>query len=64
MKRALLTIDEAADLVGVSVRTIRRWVASGLLEPASAQGRAALYVDLDVYEAEREMRYRGVCHSR
>jgi excisionase family DNA binding protein len=56
VKRSLLTVDEAAELVGVSVRTVRRWVAAGALAPSATQGRAALYLDLDVYRAERDSR--------
>jgi excisionase family DNA binding protein len=55
--RALLTVAEAAELVGVSTRTVRRWVAAGLLvaHPAT-HGRAALYLDSAVFEAERAAR--------
>jgi excisionase family DNA binding protein len=57
MGRALLTITEAADTVGVSTRTVRRWVAAGLLVAyPGTPGRTALYLDRAVFEAERAAR--------
>lgn len=52
-----LTIEEAAVLVGVSGRTVRRWVALGLLVALpDSRGRAKLYPLRGVYEAEQAAR--------
>lgn len=52
-----VTVDEAAVLVGVSRRTVLRWVAGGLLEAKQERrGRAKLYRLGAVYEAERAAR--------
>lgn len=52
----LLTTEQAADLVGRSLRTIKRWVSAGWLEPLEVDGRRHLYLDTDVYQAERRAR--------
>jgi hypothetical protein len=49
--RRLLTIEEAAQLVEVSTRTIIRWKIESYALPGS---RRAYYLDTDVWEAERE----------
>jgi len=57
MKRSLLTIEEAAGLVGVSTSTIRRWQADGRLDGLVVEGsRRVFFLDLDVYRAERDAR--------
>jgi DNA-binding transcriptional MerR regulator len=40
---AALTIQKLADAAGVSVRTIRYYIAEGLLPPPGARGKAATY---------------------
>lgn len=56
MKR-LLTLEQAAQLVQVSTRTIRRWAANDLLDSvALPNDRRAYYLDSDVYRAERDAR--------
>jgi DNA-binding transcriptional MerR regulator len=52
MSAALVTIEEAAEMVGVSVRRARYWVQLGLLKPVSKRGRAHLFLDRHVFEAE------------
>lgn len=48
-----VTIEGAALLLGVSTRTVRRWVADGLLTATpDTRGRAKLYPMRAVYEAE------------
>lgn len=54
----LLTITEAAELVGRHVRTVERWVHRGHIEPLVVEG-ARLLVEHEVYEAERSMRGRS-----
>lgn len=39
----LLTIQQAADLVGVSARTIRRWESQGALRPVFRFGSTVRY---------------------
>jgi len=57
MRHSLLTIEEAAELVGVSTSTIRRWQADGRLDGLIVEGsRRVFFLDLDVYRAERDMR--------
>jgi predicted site-specific integrase-resolvase len=54
MKR-LLILEEAAQLVQVSTRTILRWAARGLLDSVAIDGdRKAYYLDTDVYQAQRD----------
>jgi excisionase family DNA binding protein len=50
----LLTLDQAAERLAVSPRTLRRWVARGLI-PAFRQGRVLRLraLDLDRFIAER-----------
>ena len=54
---ALLTVEESATLLGVSPRTVRRWVADGVLVTnGGTRGRAKLYLVREVYEAEMLVR--------
>jgi excisionase family DNA binding protein len=50
----LLTLDQAAERLAVSPRTLRRWISSGLI-PAFRQGRVLRLraLDLDRFIAER-----------
>jgi excisionase family DNA binding protein len=45
-----LSLEEAADCMSVSVRTIRRWIAAGTL-PAYRCGKRAIRIKLDDLEA-------------
>lgn len=45
-----LSLEEAAEAMSVSVKTIRRWIASGTL-PAYRCGRRAIRIKLDDLEA-------------
>jgi excisionase family DNA binding protein len=58
MKRdGLVDKYEAADIVGVSWRTIERWVAEGRLERyATGKHGAAFYLISEVRQAERSAR--------
>jgi excisionase family DNA binding protein len=65
IERSLLTIDEAAQLVDVSVRTVRRWISAGLLDSLIVEGtRRALYLDLDVYRAQRDARQSACINDK
>lgn len=56
---AELTIGEAADLLGVTVRTLRHWDAIGLLTPEwRTWGGHRLYVAADLSRAHRILVYR------
>src|SRR5690348_9538446 len=43
MKDTLLTIQQAATLLGVSTRTLRRWEQKGLLKPQRTMGNQRRY---------------------
>ena len=45
-----LSLEEAAEAMSVSVKTIRRWIASGTL-PAYRCGKRAIRIKLDDLEA-------------
>ena len=45
-----LSLDEAAEAMSVSVKTIRRWIASGTL-PAYRCGKRAIRIKLEDLEA-------------
>lgn len=58
MNQRVLTVSEAAQIVGKSPRTIRLWIQRGELQPLSR------YIDLhDLLEVDRKMNenrgYRG-----
>ncbi|MFC3850367.1 MerR family transcriptional regulator [Corynebacterium hansenii] len=56
-----LTIGETADLLGVTVRTLRHWESIGLLVPSwRTLGGHRLYVDADVRRAQQILVYREV----
>jgi excisionase family DNA binding protein len=48
-QRRLVSLDACAAYLGLSRKTVRRYVASGVL-PAYRVGRRALRVDLDVVD--------------
>lgn len=54
-----LTTEEAAVRMGVTPRTVRRWVASGLLRPIRPEARVWRYREDDVIEADYQARRRG-----
>jgi excisionase family DNA binding protein len=43
-----LTAEQAADRLGVSVRTLNRWQAEGLLTPATPPGKRRRFAAADV----------------
>lgn len=56
-----ISSQEAADLVGVTRRTIRRWVHADLLTPIGSVDGLDYFATLDVLRAEaktREHRHR------
>ena len=56
-----LTIGEAAELLGVTVRTLRHWESIGLLVPSwRTLGGHRLYVDDDLERAQRILVYREI----
>lgn len=59
--RRLLTCDEAAELVGVSRRTLHRWVRAGILTPFLVENGRHFYLDTEVYTAERTVRRERPC---
>lgn len=54
-----VTREQAAELAGVSKRTISRWTADGLL-PARYTGKRAVPVDYDPEEVMRVARMKTV----
>lgn len=54
----VLTLDEAAQVAHVSVRTIRRWIAEGRL-PVLPGGRVVERGLLDVERQQRRTRHAG-----
>ncbi|MFF4406027.1 helix-turn-helix domain-containing protein [Streptomyces sp. NPDC001404] len=52
-RHRLLTTREAAAVAQVSPSCIRQWTSRGHLVPAARQGRANLYREDQVLEAER-----------
>ncbi|MDX6362036.1 MAG: hypothetical protein QOC85_1039, partial [Streptomyces sp.] len=52
MTSPLITAELAADEVGVTPATIRKWVQRGHLRPAGTEGRRRLYRLEDVFAAE------------
>ena len=56
-----LTIGEAAELLGVTVRTLRHWESIGLLVPSwRTLGGHRLYVDDDLERAQLILVYREI----
>ena len=56
-----LTIGEAAELLGVTVRTLRHWESIDLLVPSwRTLGGHRLYVDADLERAQRILVYREI----
>ncbi|UOE21857.1 MerR family transcriptional regulator [Thermobifida halotolerans] len=60
--RALYTISVAAQLAGVSPRTLRHYESHGLLAPARTRGGTRLYSDNDIARLRRvtELAEQGV----
>lgn len=56
------TIDELADAAGTPKRTIRYYIAQGLISPALGRGRSAYYTPSHLEELERVklLRQRGL----
>jgi excisionase family DNA binding protein len=50
----LLTIDEAAEQVGVSTATLRQWVVRGHLEPLRRGTKPLVFHAADVWRCARE----------
>lgn len=56
-----LTIGDAADLLGITVRTLRHWEAVGLLVPEwRTMGGHRLYFEADLRRAQRILVYREI----
>ena len=56
-----LTIGEAAELLGITVRTLRHWESIDLLVPSwRTLGGHRLYVDADLERAQRILVYREI----
>ena len=56
-----LTIGEAAELLGITVRTLRHWESIDLLVPSwRTLGGHLLYVDADLERAQRILVYREI----
>jgi excisionase family DNA binding protein len=51
-----LTTDEAAQMVGVTPATIRRWVAAGELRPVRQNAKPLRFVEHEVTRVAREHR--------
>jgi len=50
----VISVAEAAERLGVSDRTIRRWIREGRLKPYRVMGDARRFVAADEVEALRE----------
>jgi excisionase family DNA binding protein len=48
------SLDEAAAAVGVTKRTLQKWIKGGLLKPYRVLGDRRTFVDLDQIEKLRE----------
>ena len=64
MGMSLLDTRQAADLVGVSYRTITDWVTRGTLQPWAKVGRTPFYQAIDVLHAERVTRHGDPAQRR
>jgi excisionase family DNA binding protein len=58
IQRRLLTVDDVAELLGVSRRTVYRWITEGVL-PAFRLGRKGSPVRIDAAELERWLEDEG-----
>jgi excisionase family DNA binding protein len=58
-QRPLMTIGDVAELLGVSQRTVRRWIDDGRLKAIQLGGRRAP-VRVDPRELEQWLRDEGV----
>lgn len=56
---ALVTVAEAAELVGVSESAVRDWRKRELIFPADWMGRNALYSAREIIETEYDVRMSG-----
>lgn len=56
--RHFLTIEDAAQLIGHGVSTLRRWITDGHLKPAGWVGRRAYYTERAILDAEHATRKR------
>ena len=52
------TMDEAAKQLGISRRTLTRWVSQGLLTPYTIQGDPHTFIDMDEVKKLRQPRPR------
>jgi excisionase family DNA binding protein len=57
-ERHLLTVDDVAELLGVSRRTVYRWIKKGVL-PAIQLGRRKSPVRIDAAELQRWLEDEG-----
>ena len=59
MNKNLLTIQEAANILGVSTKTLRRWDSSGILKPKRTPGNQRRYTkdQIDAFQKRRNLPY-------
>jgi excisionase family DNA binding protein len=50
----VISVQEAADRLGVHERTVRRWIREGRLKPYRVMGDRRRFVDAEEVEALRE----------
>lgn len=55
-----VTATEAAQHIGVSVKTVVSWVDRGYLQPCDARGKRKLYRLIDVVRVARDTRHRAI----
>lgn len=62
---SIVTLREAADLLGVDVQAVRMWKRRGLITPKFIGERGTLYYDMgEVYRAESITRRRDTRRRR
>lgn len=74
--RGTVSVQEAADLLGVTRRTVHRWQAQGRMPPRVVYGRRPQYRRLDIFDmlqaaefpdtelaAETDRRRQAGCHQ-
>jgi excisionase family DNA binding protein len=58
IQRRLMTVDQVAEYLGVSRRSVQRWIAEGVL-PAYQLGRRKSPVRIDAAELQRWLEDEG-----
>ena len=54
------TINEAAELLGVSTKTLRRWEAAGKISPGRSDGGHRRFTEFVIRELQADWRKNGV----